>query len=49
MNLTPRIEIKQAVHLGVHEPEHDLGGSPEAQKRPACSPAVCVVPTENGD
>src|SRR6266566_7411840 len=24
-NLMPRIEIKQVVHLGVHEPEHDLG------------------------
>jgi len=46
-NLTPRIEIQQAVHLGVHEPEHDLGRQPRSCRngQQICQQGA-AVPTE---
>src|ERR1700689_646970 len=43
----PRVEIKQTVHFGVHEPKHDLGRQPRS---PRNGQHICqqgaIVPTE---
>src|SRR5450432_2712000 len=31
-NLVPGIEIEYAIHIGVHEPEHDLGGQSRSRR-----------------